>query len=153
MSELAVPDLVREVVAWRAWRVIGGVKLPMLASATHGDTIWHPDRWTYATCCDRDACLRSSDGKVPGERCSCGMYAANTRKRLLELGYNRYESTARPVLIGEVGLAGKVIPGSFGWRAERARIVRLELAYELFRFAEPLETLYRVPVLFANTLR
>lgn len=150
MNDDRAPDVVGELVGWRAWRVIGSVQLPMLASVTHGNTIWHPDRWTIATCSDAETCRNGGD--VPGQSCSCGMYAASSRERLLDLGYNR-GSAQRPVLIGEVGMTGKVIPAAWGFRAQRARIVRLELPYEWFRFAEPLEALYRVPVLFANTLR
>jgi hypothetical protein len=156
-SDVRVPDVLGEVIGWRAWRVIGGnVKLPMLASVTHGNTIWHPDRWTLATCgrtshtCRRPGYAGVS---VPGEGCSCGMYAAKSREQLLKLGYNRGGDAMRPVFIGEVGMAGKVIPGSQGWRAEKARIVRLYVPYEHFRYVQWLERLYRVPVLLDNTLR
>jgi hypothetical protein len=152
-DEMVVPDVIGEIVGWRAWRVIGqNVKLPMLASVTHGKTIWHPDRWTLATCGGKTYCHRCEDGRVPGEGCSCGMYAAKSREQLVDLGYNRGGDPRRPVFIGEVGFVGKVIPGSQGWRAEKGRIVRLYVPFQHFRYVEWLERLYQVPVLLDNTL-
>src|SRR5262245_27875431 len=129
MSDMRVPDVLGEIVAWRAWKVIGTRKLPLLASVTYGQMIWHPDRWTFALCGKRTECSRSLDGGVPGESCSCGMYAAKTRRQLVSLGYNAY-SDRQVVFVGEVGLAGKVIPGTQGWRAERGRIRRLYVPWE-----------------------
>jgi len=157
MSDL-VPDRFGEVVGWRAWRVLGGEKLPILASVTHSETVWHPDRWTHAVCgsplkVKDHLCHRRNKGvQVPGESCSCGMYAAKSREQLVRLGYN-HDAGHWPVLIGEVGLAGKVIPGSQGWRAEKGRIVRLFVPHVHFKLVAPLERLYRVPVLLDNTMR
>jgi hypothetical protein len=58
----------------------------------------------------------------------------------------------RPVFIGQVGLAGKVIAETQGWRAEKARIVRLFVPFQHYRYVAPLEALYRVPVVLDNTL-
>jgi hypothetical protein len=157
MADLRVPDVIGEIVGWRAWKVIGDrpEKLPMLASVTHGHTIWHPGYWTNADCGGRDHCSRSLDGGVPGEHCSCGLYCAASRYQLVDLGYARPEShnhrKGYPKVVGEVGLIGKVIPGTQGWRGEKGRIVRLYVPFQHWRLCQPLEDLYRVEVVLDNT--
>ena len=149
------PDVLGEVVAYRAWRVVGSVQLPMLSSATMRGFIWHPQRWTVATCGGEEVCRSSKDDAagpgVPGEMCSCGMYAARDREHLIEMGYNHYHDDAHPVFIGEVGLAGKVIPGTQGWRAEKGRIRKLFVPMHLVEYVAPLERLYGVTVELTNT--
>lgn len=150
MSDLRVPDVLGEIVGWRAWRVIGTPKFPMLASVTHGNFVWQPNAWTIADCHGEYSCRRSLDGHSPGERCSCGMYAAKDRKQLVDLGYNRYAGD-QVVFIGEVGFTGKVAPGTQGYRAERGRIRRLYVPWEHFEYVEGLERLYGCEVLLDNT--
>jgi hypothetical protein len=152
MDELRVPDVIGEIIGWRAWRVIGDrpEKLPMLASATFGNTIWHPGYWTVATCGGNEECNRSNDGRVPGELCSCGLYCAKDRAQLVGLPYGRQDGR-RPKIVGEVAMVGKVIPGSQGWRGEKGRIARLYVPFEFWRLVTPLEELYHVEVLLDNT--
>src|SRR5262249_30305685 len=143
---------VGEITGYRAWKVIGERSFPLLASVTHKETVWHPDRWTYATCQGDLACHRCVDGRVPGEGCTCGLYAARDRAHLTTMHYNRPAKDGRPKVIGEVGFAGKVIPGSQGYRAERGRVKRLFVPFAEWRWIEPLEELYQVPVLPDNVL-
>lgn len=154
MPEDRVPDVIGEIIGWRAWRVIGArpEQLPMLASATFQHTIWHPGYWTLATCGDRHECARSKDGGVPGERCSCGMYAAKNRSQLVGLGYGR-EDGRHPRIVGQVAMAGKVIPGQQGWRAEKARVARLFVPFQNWKLVDALERLYGVEVLLDNPLK
>jgi hypothetical protein len=161
MPELQVPDVFGEIVGWRAWKVIGDrpTVFPMLASVTHGHTIWHPGYWTEADCFGRPECDRSHDGRIPGESCTCGLYCARTRAQLIGLRYGRpmtrpdRHGRTFPKVVGEVGLVGKVIPGSQGWRGEKGRIVRLYVPFEHWRLIEPLERLYRVEAVLDNTQR
>jgi len=148
-DEIVVPDVFGEITGFRAWKILGTRKLPLLGSATHKGTVWHPDRWTHATCGGETVCHRSPDRRVPGESCACGMYAARDRRHLSGMSYVR-EHDEHPVLIGEVGLAGKVIEGPQGWKAERARIKRLYVPFHHYRWIEPLAALYQVPVLPDN---
>lgn len=156
MPDLA-PDELGEVVAFRAWRVIGTPKLPILASVTHARTVWHPQRWTLAECgANGPDCKNSTDDAagpgVPGEDCSCGMYAARDLPHLVDLGYGHFTDDSRPIFVGEVGLVGKVIEGDQGWRAEKGRIRRLWVPWHLWsKYAAGLERLYDVPVEPANT--
>jgi hypothetical protein len=137
------PDLVGEVIAFRAWRVPrrGAPRLQSMNGVP-----WPCGRWMLAEC---ECCE-----EIPGENCSCGIYAGRHREHLVELGYNRrsyYDGES--VAIGEVGLAGKVIVGTQGWRAEKARPIRLWLPYADWRLAQPLSRAYRAPVQLSNTLR
>lgn len=155
MDSYDVPDRVGEVVGWRAWQMIEDPgksgRLVLLASVTHRSTIWHPDRWTLATCGGELEC-RKGERRIPGEDCSCGLYAAVSRQQLVGLRYNR-GTDDRPVFIGEVAFAGKVIPGRQGWRAEKGRIHRLYVPHTLWRYVDPLEELYNVEVVLDNTLQ
>jgi len=150
--EISVPDVIGEITGYRAWRVVGSLKLPLLQSVTHREGVWHPDRWTFATCNGNLECRACSDGRVPGENCSCGLYAARDRRHLSGMSYNR-QGGQHPVLIGEVGLAGKVIPGSQGWRAEKGRVKRLFVPFHHYRWMEPIAALYNVPVQPDNVLK
>jgi hypothetical protein len=142
------PDVLGEIKGWRAWKVIGSESLPMLSSVTYSNTIWHPAHYTLASCSNSESCRKG--GRLPGESCSCGLYAAASREQLVGLRYNE-EDGSHPVFIGEVAFSGKVIPGSQGWRAERGRIARLYVPFRHWRFVEPLKALYRVPVVLDNT--
>ncbi len=161
MPDVRVPDVIGEVIGWRAWKVIGDrpEKLPLLASVTHGHTIWHPAAWTEADCFGKSTCRSSLDGRVPGETCSCGLYCAKSREQLVGLGYARQaydkqRGTVRhPKVVGEVGLVGKVIPGDQGWRGEKGRIVRLYVPFEHWKLVDPLEALYNVEAVLDNTLK
>ena len=155
MDDVVVPDRIGEVVGWRAWKVIGEQRFPLLASVTHAGTVWHPDRWTFATCNGDARCTNRESAwleVIPGTTCSCGLYAAASREQLMHLGYASQRRT-QPVFIGQVGFAGKVIPGSQGWRAEKGRIVRLYVPHVHWRYVDPLRELYRVDVVLENTTK
>lgn len=154
-ADLRIPDVVGEVVGWRAWKRVGSMMVPRLMSVTatsfsvtHVDAIWPTNRWYEAQC------PHGHTGNVPVEGCKCGIYAARDRDQLIALGYGVYKKSDARV-IGEVAFAGKVIPGKQGWRAQRARIKRLFVPYEDWRWADPLARAYNVPVevafLFAPT--
>lgn len=89
--------------------------------------------------------------RIPGERCSCGLYAASSRAQLVKLGYANEHSGDQAVFVGEVGFVGKVIPGSQGWRAEKGRIRKLYVPFHRWQYVEALEALYGVPVVLDNT--
>jgi hypothetical protein len=157
-SDVRIPDVVGEVSGWRAWRLVGTSKTPRLMSVTatdfrvdHVDAIWPTNRWYTAACPHGHVA-----GQIPVESCKCGIYAARDRDQLIKLGYGVYTHEDNRV-IGEVAFAGKVIPGTQGFRAEKARVIRLFVPYENWRMAEALGAAYRVPVevgfLFSPTYR
>ncbi len=132
------PDLIEEIVAFRGWHLERGWRRVELLSFT-GAFTWPTDAWAVAEC-------GRCGGDIPGETCSCGIYAARDRAHLHRIGY--MGDTAE--VIGEVGLAGKVIPGTLGWRAAKARVRRLWVPHALWEYARPLAAAYGVPVTLTN---
>lgn len=144
-----VPDALGEVTGWRAWRVVidGDIRL---ASVDVGRTLWHPGGFATARC------VRGVVHDAPDVACTCGFYAVRTREYLVGLGIHYRSATDHPVVIGEVALSGKVILASRGFRAERARPLRLKVPHELWRLANRLDEAYGpngVRVELDNTVR
>lgn len=137
------PDFVGEILGYRAWRVETPVLRPPRLLSIFFDVEWEPAGWTAATC------EGSVDG-VPHDPCACGIYAARDRSHLTGMGYN--DDADELIAIGEVALAGDVIPGERGWRAERGRPVRLWVAHQDWPLARPLSREYGVPVGLTNIL-
>lgn len=147
MPRERAPDVAGEIAAFRAWKVEQFYGLPpRLTSLFDPEPVWPHDAWMVATC-------GSCGDDVPGEKCSCGIYAARDRLHLVRQCYNRSENDGEIRVIGEVGLAGKVIVAERGWRAEKARVLRIFLPYEHWELARPLRDAYCVPVAVDNTLR
>ncbi len=148
---IAIPDVVGEVLGWRAWRIVPHPRAPQLRSCVW-ETIWPTSTWCRAECGNG----KTHDEGIPAESCTCGLYAARDREHLLDMGYNGYSADANPEfgvkVIGQVAFAGKVIPGSLGYRAEKGRVVRLEVPYEFMDLAEPLRNTFGIEVVLANTL-
>lgn len=146
MSELAVVP--GHVVAWRAWLISGWLERPRLRSL-FSRVAWPTSDWLSSECERGD----HRGHAAPNELCSCGIYAARSRSHLVALGYAGYLSNeAYPAVIGEVALAGVVIPAVKGFRAERARPLRLFVPHQTWELVRPLAAAYSVPVELANTL-
>lgn len=114
MSVLQVPDLVEEIVAWRAWRaVFGDPRRDGHVLVSFNRVEWPAGDWLHATCKNytvvksnepRPYWRLDSSGQLvylkspplaslrpepcgddsPGERCRCGIYAVSTRWQLQE---------------------------------------------------------------------
>jgi hypothetical protein len=149
----ALPVVAGEVTGWRAWIVVTrGVREPRLRSLFH-DVIWPTDRWLVA-----EARKEPATGYVELH----GICAARDREHLASL--HRFGSSAHPryvegsdlyegtAAIGEVGLAGLIVPGERGYRAEKARVISILLPYIAWELVEPLRRAYRVPVGLDNVL-
>lgn len=142
---MTTPDIAGEIMAFRSWDVTdslwtrAGARLLSL-----NGTLWPTSAWLEADC--------ELNHEIPDEVCSCGIYAARTRGHLVSLAYN--DGGGRNVVraIGEVALVGKVIPGTQGWRASRARPVRLWVPYDQWRLANSLSQAYAIPVGLSDTL-
>lgn len=148
--------------------------------APHYGTLWTPGKMMEALCdrCDASraqgaplaACSSSLDGRAPGESCTCGFYAAATHDTFELMPYQRYGQNAtyrtdgcnrdgqmvrRPKaarVIGRVAMAGKVIPGTQGWRAQLAWPVEIFVPYEHTALVDILHKTYNVPVRTDNWL-
>lgn len=145
-----LPVVPGEVVGWRAWIVVTtGYREPRLRSLYY-DVIWPTDEW-----------LTASDGS--GRGCEPhGICAARDRAHLVSL--HQYHSSSWPryvegggasgdiAAIGKVGLAGEIVPGERGYRAEKARPLSILLPFAAWELVAPLRRAYRVPVGLANIL-
>jgi hypothetical protein len=157
-----IPVYAEVSIGWRAWQVAqyDTWAPPKLKSVTHSGTYWMPRRVCEAVCEKQEAGRTSRRrGKweahtVPGETCSCGLYAASDLAHLKKLGYNAYHDIkpGHVKVIGSVSLWGKVIPGSQGWKAQFGYPKELFVPYEAWRLVEPLRELYGVPVTLSNIL-
>jgi hypothetical protein len=134
---MQAPDVAGEIIAFRGWHLRTGWRRVDLSS--FNGFIWPTGAWTVAEC---DTC----GADIPGESCACGIYAARDRAHLHRIGYMGQVAT----VFGEVGLVGKVIPGTLGWRAARAHIRRLWLPHALWEHAHTLRAAYAVPVALTN---
>ena len=146
-----LPVVPGEVVGWRAWIVaLEGLREPRLRSL-YFDVLWPTDRWLEA------------ETQTEWGRTEChGICAARDREHLASM--HRYNATSGPryvegggehvgvAAIGEVALAGLIVPGSRGYRAEKARVLSILVPYVAWELVEPLATAYRVPVGLANVL-
>lgn len=137
MPEL--PVVPGEVVGWRAWRLLTeehGYREPRLRSLYH-PVVWPTDGWLV------------SDGRH-------GICAAKDRDDLERM--HRWGSSEAPRYveeggaIGRVGLAGEIVEGERGYRAERARVISLVLPYFRWDLLEGLAAAYHVPVALGNIL-
>lgn len=140
MTGLVIPDKVGVEVGWRAWSVpeIGDV---LLHSLVQSGAVWQP-RQPIAATCDR----RGHD--PPDGGCSCGIYAAKTLAHLQEMRYVAFGDSV--VVVGEVGLWGRVIAGTQGWRAQFAYPRCLLVPYAHWRFVRPLRAAYGIPIRLGN---
>lgn len=139
------PDLLGEIVAYRGWRLHLGWNTAELRS-TVGDFPWPGDDWTYAEC---GYWRRKECKEIPGP-CGCGIHAAKDTATLYSRGYMADSDYSGPVVYGEIGLAGLVIPGTRGWRAEKARVRALWLPHSLWEAHDKLAAAYNVPVTLVN---
>jgi hypothetical protein len=151
------PLVAGEIIGWRAWGLVTtGRREPALRSLFEGGKpVWPTKDWLRSTCRFKDPCA----DEEPGVGCWCGIYAARDRRQLV--GLHQYGNPTRPrytdaggsiTVVGQVALAGLIYPGSRGWRAARARPLRIFVPYAHWDLVDELARAYRVPVSLANIL-
>ncbi len=150
------PDYAEPIVAWRLWSVVREQGL-VLRSLFH-PFVW-PRRQALRATCERWRPLaRMIDRRhdTPGDRCTCGIYAADLGvigDYLGEPPAGGVESLPR--VVGLVSLWGSVLECEHGWRASHAYPAALfipvftttaasdpspgEIASELEEYAVPVE--------------
>lgn len=149
VTDFRVPDVIGEILGYRAWNIEWCGRVPRLFSITAGgfgvdigDTLWPTNRWFAASCPNGHG-----PGEIPDSSCSCGLYAAKSIEQLAGMQYGAYGSEGvAGKAVGEVAFAGKIVEGGQGWRAERGRISRLWLPLSKWADADPLHRAYGVPV-------
>jgi len=82
-----------------------------------------------------------------------GVGPPRDRGHLVAQGYTEPRDDDSVVALGEVGLVGKVLRHERGYRAEKARPLRLWLPYEHWPLANRLGVEYGVPVSVTNPYR
>jgi len=103
---------------------------------------WNPGEIHVATChgVKLEECPhRLAGDKSPAPNCSCGFYAARTQDHILSLGYGRNGDPLNPdSVVTEVAQSGRVAVHSLGWKAEKARIVRIHVPHVAWKVANQL---------------
>jgi len=144
-GEVVIPDYIGELLGWRVWHVRNAYdpKRATLHSLGSGGpqhaSEWKPGKLMEAYC------ARNHTGGVPEKACSCGFYSAKTEEHLLSMNYHRgldFDDPENVLVIGEVLLQGKVIPGTQGWRAQRARPKTILVPYSRWKVANALKNRY-----------
>lgn len=142
---MEIPDAIEPAVGWRAWNLItldGGV----FVGSINAGVMWPAGRKFEAVC--------PQTHEPPDPSCSCGVYAARTRKHLQKMGYHFFDlDESRLVLIGEVNLWGGIIPGTQGWRAQYAYPKNFLVPYSMWKYATMLRQTYDVPTRLNNTFK
>jgi hypothetical protein len=123
--ELSAPDIAGEILGWKVLALsdqgrlrndhLHHVVIPTGLSSPSRSAHWPIGDWLHAACPKGGA-----DHQPPEENCTCGIYAVAQ-----PAGAHPYIGKAPLTVLVRVALAGKVIPGDRGWRAERARVAAL----------------------------
>ena len=109
----AVPEAA-PLRAWRYWQVSSRRRLRSVAQK-HVE--WPVDRPLHAVCL-------SGGHLAPAAVCSCGISGARDLDALRQHGLCVYPGG---LVVGEVDLWGRVVPDSYGFRAEYARVASVAL--------------------------
>lgn len=155
-----VPGIPSTLLAFRVWRYDRGrgvllsvnagqpVRantwlLPNAISSPEGE--WPKGELMFAEC----TLQKEHKGGVPDPACRCGIYATT------DLGVlNEYLCEEAPVL-GVVELGGRVIPATYGYRAQVTRVAAVLLVDAMFtlphRDLEKIAAAYRVPALVPHS--
>ena len=142
-GDVLIPDYIGELLGWRVWHVRNAFSkekatLHSLGTGGHQHaSMWKPGKVMEAYCARSHA--------VPDKNCSCGFYSAKTEEHLLSMNYHRgldFDDPDEVLVIGEVLLQGKIIPGTQGWRAQRARPKSILVPYSRWKVANNLKERY-----------
>jgi hypothetical protein len=135
------------LIGWKGMRVRNGLLVPPMYDQ---DGPWVPGEWNVATCNGRDndgmpECHHADNDNLdyvpPVKACMCGYYSGRTREHQITLGYARY-TVDDPTVLVECQVAGKVIPASNGWRAQKMRPLRIHVPHELWKVGAQLKASY-----------
>jgi hypothetical protein len=147
-----LPLVGADVVGWRSWRVVERWPGRWELQSLNSETVWRPREWLTATC-------HRGEPDPPHDHWGCGIHAAVNASHLEQLSYVRDQDVeaiwpdrgAHPVVIGRVQLAGKVIEGDKGWKAERGIVLDLWVPHHRPWIVAPVAARYRVPVHYGLT--
>jgi hypothetical protein len=130
-----VPDGIAPLAAYRVWCYAMSEGVPHLLSLhDDGRGAWLTREWNRASCLHWEV----TDHKAPVEGCHCGFYATKDLETVVGFGLipGLGPRGSRPLMMGRVLLAGKVIEHDRGYRAERAKVLDVLPAPGQESFAE-----------------
>jgi hypothetical protein len=122
-----IPDIPGEILGWKILALAEDeqlyhasddphhIMIPTALASPLEHTLWPRHDWLHAICTAGD-----TRHEPPVEECTCGIYAVVEPTSAIS-----YVREAPLSVLARVALAGKVIPGTRGWRGEQARIVAL----------------------------
>ena len=139
-------------IGWKGMSVTPfGLLIPPMYTQ---DGTFTPGKWMVATCGGRgyDPTLPTChhpdnpdfDYQPPVKKpqdCMCGYYSGRTREHQITLGYARY-TLDHPTVLVELELAGKIVPASNGWRAQKVRPKTIHVPHELWKVGAALKASY-----------
>lgn len=155
------PALPQTRLALRAWQFDRDQLVLRSLNAPVGKPTWvakamaspvgnWPHGKTLAASCPFTSGKGKHDDPVPGEECSCGIYATTDLDVI-----SRYLSRTAPVL-GVVEMGGRVIPATQGYRAAYARVAAIllldEALTEPHRVLRKLAAAYRVAAVVPHSV-
>lgn len=180
MDGIVIPDVPQTALAFRTWRLSDNNRLlsinaPNLTGKAGGSGqqvkkigwihrhLADPegqDGWPIAApllahCGVQGAAAESNPehGKIPGQNCSCGIYATTSLKVINSyLGNEQYMGVAiRGPVLGIVEMGGRVVPASQGFRARFARVAGILDIDDVFSLSSAhlrqIAELYQVPLI------
>ncbi len=145
---------IEEVIGYRGWDIShNGPNGEIRLESPVFDLTWAPGQWQVAECHSVNGQMEAHGPNNPDpalwspvKSCGdgahgCGFYAGRTREHLIQLGYGRY-SEHHPRVIGQVQMAGKIIPASNGWRAQRVLVRTIYVPFEAWKMAAEIKAEY-----------
>jgi hypothetical protein len=124
-GDLAVPDYIEPIVAWRAWR-LNRRSGRILLESVFVDTVWLPGTPFAATCHTGTRSrwlpwrMQRNEHRAPQYDCSCGIYATRTPEPVARYAYDPFLFGRVERVIGRVALWGDVVECTSGWRGSYA---------------------------------
>lgn len=179
-EDVIIPDVPQTALAFRTWRLSesnrllsinapnltgkagGSGHMPRKIGWIHrhladpeGQDGWPIAEPLMAHCGVRGAAAEADPehGKIPGQNCSCGIYATTEIKVINGyLGTEQYMGAMiRGPVLGIVEMGGKVVPASQGFRARYARVAAILDIDDVFSLSsahlQQIAELYQVPLI------
>lgn len=107
-------NLVEPLVGWRMWAIYD-IKIQRMISSLYYQADWFPDQPIEAECF-----IWEAKHPVPGEDCTCGIYANDKRTPEMRSGWSVSLGKICPHIIGEVYGWGRYVRCDEGWKAQFA---------------------------------
>jgi hypothetical protein len=146
-------NLTEALVGWRRWRFTKETGSPVHGlRSLNSNTLWRPGDAYKAKCRVMIGMIGKKHSGVPGEKCSCGVYAVDSPNSLPEKNLFWMSTTKEFVVTGLVYGWGRYVRGEDGWRCEFAYPKQFHLKSYQAHLVEPLKA-WHVPIIIDQPLR